>query len=428
VSTVGLLALVLTAVLGLILFISFPGVRKTFFEILKGTLIFVLATTLVALLIIAIFRIDIRPYLLDLGVWLTGNRVVNFVTIFPSPQNRVEQIKYEDTDGDGEKEWVVFYQFDLTDESNPGRSPYAGAVYDYDRGDPPVVFPYQLVPPDRDYLSEGVVRLELEDIVTVGETQQEPELLIYGQIPSKEEAGGNTDTDLNIFRQIPNSFAWELPRDEPRRYQVIGAFRGDGGVSIDSSTKNVTVINREDYDRSEIAVQTVYALDENRGTYMSAANPQELGAPISSEVAFTYGMPPEVLETPFPEKLVLGFYDMLPEKNPAVPPRDFLTGEALIKYDENNLEYFGFGEVTGTWSDVESVTVTWLGYAPDTEQIDPTVAYMGTEPGLQTGSVAFIARVSNTNTGTPEPIGWITKVINGRWKIDRRFEPPPPNE
>jgi hypothetical protein len=420
-SAAGLLALVLAAILGLILFVSFEGVRKTFFAILTGTLIFVLATTLVALLIIAIFRIDIRPYLLDLGVWLTGNRVVNFVTIFP-PQDRVEQIKYIDTDADGEEEWVVFYQFDLTD----GRSPYAGTVYDYDRGDPPVVFPYQLLPPDRNYLSEGVVRLELADIVQVGEPQPEPELLVYGEIPSVEEAGGTTDTDLNIFRQIPNSFAWELPRDEPRRYQVIGAFRGDGGVSIDSSTKDVTVINREDYDRSEISVQTVYALDENRGTYMSAANPQDLGAPISSEVVFTYGMPPDVLETPFPEKLVLGFYDMLPEKDPVVPSRDFLTGEALIEYDNNNLEYFGFGGVTGTWSDVKSVTVNWLGYAPDTEQINPTVTYLGTEPGLQTASVAFVARVANTNTGTPDPIFWVTKVVNGKWKIDRRFVPPPP--
>jgi hypothetical protein len=419
--TVGLIALILAGILGLVVILVVPGVLEYIAQVIVGTFILVLSVTLVTLLVIAVFRIDVRPMLLNLGVWLTGNRVVNFVTIFPSPQNRVEQIKYEDTDGDGEKEWVVFYQFDLTD----GRSPYAGTVYDYDRGDPPVVFPYQLVPPDRDYLSEGVVRLELQDFVTVGETQPQPELLVYGQIPSYEEAGGTTDTDLNIFRQIPNSFAWELPRDEPRRYQVIGAFRGDGGVSIDLTTKEVTVINREDYDRSEIAVRTVYALDENRGTYMSAANLQELGAPVSSEVAFAYGIPPKVLETPFPEKLILGFYDMLPEQNPTVAPQDFLTGEALIKYDEKDLKYFGFGDVAGTWDDVESVTVTWLGYAPDSEQIDPRVTYLGTEPGLQIGSVAFTARVSNTNTGTPEPIWWITKVVNGSWRIDRRFEPPP---
>jgi hypothetical protein len=135
-----------------------------------------------------------------------------------------------------------------------------------------------------------------------------------------------------------------------------------------------------------------------------------------------------VLNTPFPEKLILGFYAMLPEQNPTVEPRKFLTGEALIKYDEEDLEYFGFGDVAGTWDGVESVTVTWLGYAPDSEQIDPRVTYLGTEPGLQTGSVAFMARVSNANTGTPEPIWWITKVINGSWRIDRRFTPPPPNE
>ena len=426
-SPLVVLVLAVAAVFILFVFLRYPIVPRVILDTAVSLVLFLLGVALVILVIIGLFNIDVQPFFRNLGVRLARYQVVNFFTIFPS-QDKVVQVDYVDTDADGKEEWVVFYQFDLADESSPKRSPYAGTVYDYDRGDPPVVFPYQLVPPDRNYLSEGVVRLDLKDIVTVGETQQEPELLVYGQIPSVEEAGGTTDTDLNIFRHIPNSFDWELPRDAPRRYRVIGAFRGDGGVSIDLSTKKVTVINREDYDRSEISVQTVYALDENRGTYMSAADPLQLGAPISSEVTFAYGMPPDVSNTPYPEKLVLGFYEMLTEKEPTVPSRDFLTGEALIQYDNNNLDYFGFGEVPGTWSDVESVTVTWLGYAPDTEQIDPTVTYMGLEPGLQTASVAFVARVSNTNTGTPEPIWWITKVINGKWKIDRRFEPPPPNE
>ncbi len=414
--TAGLLALGLAAILALILIIAFPSVLENFWRILGGTLILVLGLTLFAMLMIAIFDIDVEPFLRNFGVALTYNRVVDFYKIFP-PHNRVEQVDYVDTDGDDQKEWVVFYQFDLTD----GRSPYAGTVYDYDRGDPPVVFPYQLLPTDRDYLSEGVVRLELMDFVNVGAAQPEPELLVYGEVPSSEKAGGTITTDLNIFRQIPNSFEWELPRDEPRRYQVIGSFRGDGGVTFDLNTKNVTVLNREDYDRSEIAVNSVYALDENRGTYMSVADPLQLSAPISSEVIFAYGMPPDVLDTPYPEKLVLGFYEMLPEKEPTVPPRDFLTGEALIQYDNNNLKYFGFGDVSGNWTDVEEVTVTQLSYAPDTEQIDPSVTYLGTDPRLLAVSIAFEAKVGRTNTRTPEPVQWVTAVVNGKWRIDHRL-------
>jgi len=414
--TAGLLALGLAATLALILILAFPSVLQNFWRILGGTLILVLGLTLFSMLLIAIFDIDVEPFLRNFGVILTGNRVVDFYAIFPS-QNRVEQVDYVDTDGDGQKEWVVFYQFDLTD----GRSPYAGTVYDYDRGDPPVVFPYQLLPPDRNFLSEGVVRLELFDVVKVGEAQPEPELIVYGEVPSPVEAGGTIATDLNIFRQIPNSFAWELPRDEPRRYQVIGAFRGDGGVTFNSNTKNVTVLNREDYDRSEIAVNSVYALDENRGTYMSVADPQQLSAPISSEVVFAYGMPPDVLDTPYPEKLVLGFYETLPKKEITALPRDFLTGEALIQYDNNNLKYFGFGDVSGNWTDVEEMTVTQLSYAPDTERIDPSVTYMGTDPRLLTAGVAFVAKVGRANISTPEPIQWVTTVVNGKWRIDHRL-------
>jgi len=414
--TAGLLALGLAAMLALILILAFPSILQNFWRILGGTLILVLGLTLFALLIIAIFDIDVEPFFRKTGVMLTRNHVVDFYAIFPS-KDRVKQVNYVDTDSDNEKEWVVFYQFDLTD----GRSPYAGTVYDYDRGDPPVVFPYQLLPPDRNYLSEGVVDLELRDIVQTGEAQPEPELMVYGEMPSIEETGGKVKTDLNIFRHIPNSFAWELPRDEPRRYKVIGAFRGDGGVTFDLDTKNVTVLNRKDYDRSEIAVNNTYALDETRGTYMSVADPLQLSAPISSKVVFAHGMPPDVLDTPYPEKLVLGFYEMLQEKEPTVHPRDFLTGEALIKYNDNNLKYFGFGDVSGTWTDVQEVTVTQLSYAPDTERIDPSVTYMGTDPNLQYAGVAFMARVGRTNTSTPEPIQWVTTVVNGKWRIDHRL-------
>jgi len=414
--TAGLLALGLAAMLALILILAFPSILQNFWRILGGTLILVLGLTLFALLIIAIFDINVEPFLRKTGVMLTRNRVVDFHAIFPS-KDRVAQVDYVDTDSDDEKEWVVFYQFDLTD----GRSPYAGTVYDFDRGDPPVVFPYQLLPPDRNYLSEGVVSLELKDIVQTGEAQPEPELMVYGEVPSIEEAGGKINTDLNIFRHIPNSFAWELPRDEPRRYKVIGAFRGDGGVTFDSNTKNVTVLNRKDYDRSEIAVNNMYALDETRGTYMSVADPLQLSAPISSKVVFAHGMPPDVLDTPYPEKLVLGFYEMLQEKEPTVHPRDFLTGEALIQYNSNNLKYFGFGDVSGTWTDVQEITVTQLSYAPDTERIDPSVTYMGTDPNLQYAGVAFMARVGRTNTGTPEPIQWVTTVVNGKWRIDHHL-------
>jgi hypothetical protein len=412
-SMLGLVALGLAAIFALVVLVAFPPVRAAISQMLTGTFILFLGLTLVALLVIAITGINLDPSIRQVAVALTRHRLVDFYTLLPK-QDRVQDVQYVETDGDPQKEWVVFYQFDLAD----GRSPYAGAVYDYDRGDPPVLFPYRLVPPDRDYLSEGVVRLDLEDIVTLGEVQPMPELLVYGEINAPKEAGGKIATDLTIFRYIPNSLPWEFPRDEPRAYQVIGNFRGDGGITFDPKTKTVTVLNRAGYDRSQLAVETVYTLDEARGTYMSLANPEQLGAPVSSRVVFAFGMPSDILDTPYPEKLVLGFYESLAQKPPVVEPREFLTGQALIEYDRGNLAYFGFGTVTGK---VSQVSITQLSYAPEVEQIDPSITVLGEEPRFLIVSVDFEAQVGASFTQTTQPIQWVTTMVNGKWKIDRRL-------
>lgn len=412
-STIGLVALGLAGIFALIVATVFPEVRATALQMVTGMFIVLLALTLVALLLIAITDIDVEPFIRRAAVIQTGNRVVDFFTLLPK-QYRVEEVDYENTDDDAEKEWVVFYQFDLAD----GRSPYAGVIYDFDRGAPPALFPYRLVPPDRDYLSESAIHLDLEDIVKVGETRSMPELFVYGEVRVPNEFGGKLSTDLTIFRHVPNTLPWEPPKDDPRRYQVIGSFRGDGGIEFNRDDRTVTVRNRAGYDRSQLAVETVYALDEGRGTYMSATNPEQLGAPISSQVIFAFGMPENILDTPYPEKLVLGFYKMLAEKQPLVDPREFLTGQALVMYDQNRLDYFGLGN---TADDVTDVKIVQLSYVPEVEEFDAAKTVLGEEPRFLTVSVAFEAQVGKTTTRTPAPIQWVTTMVNGKWKIDRRL-------
>ncbi|GAB4533609.1 MAG: hypothetical protein Kow0063_15780 [Anaerolineae bacterium] len=413
----GVIALVLAGVLGLIVIVAFPNVLATIRQILGGSVMLVLGLALIAMLVIAIFEIDVDPFLRRSAVLLTGHRLVDFFTLLP-PQYEVREVEYEDTDGDGKDEWVVFYQYDLDD----GRRPYWGVVYDFDRGDPLAIFPYRLLPPDRDYLSEGEIRLVLEDIVGAGEAKPVPELMVYGRVPASKEAGGPIDTDLTIFRHIPNSFEWEFPRDEPRRYQVIGAFRGDGGVRFNKEDKSVIVINRAGYDRSQLAIRNVYVLDQTRETYMSLEDPNQLAAPASSQVVFAFGMPDDILSTPYPEKLVLGFYEMLAAKNPEIEPREFLTGQALIEYDRNNLAYFGFGEVSGRMRDVNKVAVNLLSYAPFVEQVNPSVTVLGEEPRFLTVSIGLEARVGSADTRTPVPIQWVTTLVDGKWKMERRLQ------
>ncbi len=342
---------------------------------------------------------------------LLARAAIDFDQFMPAGQ-QVRLVKEEDVDGDGQLEYLVFYQFDLSD----GRNPYAGAVYDYDRGDPPVIFPYRLLPPDRDYLSEQDVICQFNDIITTGEeTQPAKEIFVYGR-------AGGLDTNLTIFRHFPNSLPWEYPRDEPRRYRPIGNFRGDGGVKFDDSTYNVTVINRT-FDRSQLAVKTVYALDKKRDTYMSPSDPSQLSAPISSEVTFAFGMPDDILDTPFPEKIVLGFYRTMLESSPPISSSQFLTGEALIVYnqlaeDPAKWSYFGIDGVTARNS-ITNLKVTEIKYSPEVEAYDPSITILGEDPQYMIVSIKFDTWVDGKFFRTEEPVVWITNRVRGEWKIER---------
>jgi hypothetical protein len=401
----GVVALGLLFVGALVVFIFFRDAAAHFGTMVLYSFILCVGLLVLALMVISVTHFDVKPSLRKLAMRLADDRLVDFYTLVPDTYH-VTDVQRKDTDGDGEDEWVVFYQFDLGD----GRSPYAGVVYDNDRGDPPVLFPYHLTPPDRNYLSEEEVTLDLQDARMLSEPADNParELVIYGM-------AGGVVTDLTVFRHVRNSFEWEPPRDDQPRYQAVGAFRGNGGVSLDPETRRVTVINRA-LDRSQLAVEAVYALDEIRSTYMSASDPKQLNSPISQRVTFAFGMPEDILDTPYPEKIVLGFYDLLGQSHPAVPQRDFLTGEALAEFDRGNMAYFGFGDAEGAVSDLK---VTELQYATEVESLGPTASVTGQQPRQMIVSLTFDAWKGSTFVRTAHPVEWTTTWVDGKWRIDR---------
>ncbi|MBC8252741.1 MAG: hypothetical protein H8E35_01770, partial [Ardenticatenia bacterium] len=120
---VGLVALGLAALTGLMVIIFFPGVRAAMGQMLRGTVLMLLAITVISTLMIAVTDYDIEPLLRQMALVQTDNQMVDFYALLPE-RYHVQSVEYMDTDGDEQEEWVVFYQFDLAD----GRSPYAGAV------------------------------------------------------------------------------------------------------------------------------------------------------------------------------------------------------------------------------------------------------------------------------------------------------------
>mgnify|MGYP005852191695 CR=1 FL=1 len=400
-------------------------------------IIFLLGLALLTVLVLALAHIDPTPYLRELGLRLQQGRVVDFFGLLREQSAYVvTSVYHEDTDSDGQKEWLVFYQFDLTD----GRSPYAGVIYDADRGDPPVIYPYRLLPLDRDYLSEGYrgdrgrIWYQLQDIDRPSElvpgsnaTPGATELFIYG-------TRDGLTTDLTIFRHYRNTEVHSFPSDFPPRYRPIGTFRGDGGVVFDPISRVVTVTNRV-YERSQLAVESTYAYNVALGRYTSQGDDRRMPAPASKRVVFAFGMPDDILESPYPEKLLLGFYTVLGQPSGTSDPELFLRNEALIMFGQRQWDYFGFPcSFNGSdWSQISSLQVTELSYAPQAEAYDPYAATPCPIPCVRPrqeatyalAQVSFDAWVNGQFYRTRTPVQFVLSQVAGAWRLDHNPAPRP---
>jgi hypothetical protein len=338
-----------------------------------------------------------------------GGYLVDFQDIMPE-NLRVQNLQRMDTDGDGEEEWVVFYYYDITG----GRGPIAGAVYDNDRGWPPVLFPYQLRVPDRDYLGE------------YGLTATQVNLIAEDEVPALFVWDGGSG--LNIFRyyQEAKTDRWKPPEDRSP-YFPVGVFRGDS-VSFDINTKQVTVWDRggfatgvmaADHERSQLANKRVYTLRDE--TYMKSGDDlTTLSSPMESYIEFTGGgMPDDIFATQYPEKVVLGFYKVLSNEGGDIKAEDFLTGEAINEYKEGRMDYFGV-----PWSkDYKDgvVRVTEITYSTGVEDQNRIVNSQGLHPLRGQVTVRIVAQPKRDQPALqPEPRAWVLVLQEGNWKIEKR--------
>lgn len=452
-----LIALILT----LIFFRArFPGPGlKWLTELLSNNLILIgfLATT--GLFFVLLFNLNPFP-LIRSGAEAMGLRqLVNFDTAFADglPDAVADNIEVvsvirADTDTDGFEEWVVFYLFD----KRARNSPIHGAVYDNDRGKPPVIFPYQLQAPDRNYLSEQQVFGPSLTIQNLALDRNGPD---GTDVPELVVQGGN---ELTVFRFRQNSEPWDSPQDSPARYQPIGFFRGSGGVTINLSEGanahgQVTVIDRNGFERSQLAIRSVYGLvtgPDGNQTYLDPIPPlggvggPQLAAPILSTVDFYPAPPDDLFNTPFPEKLVLGFYaatcgggdgtlcntnttnsSLLWRPDADTSLSSFLTGDALAAFNSSNPGYFGLPAFDGNGG----ITVAQLRYYPQTET-DPDLLETGGGRDVITGEqgqVGLVQITFNVNGSALQEACYQMQLTAGQWKISRRLatscaEPPPP--
>jgi len=255
--------------------------------------------------IIRLTHYDVDPDKLKIAKWLTKDRVIDLEEVAPGIQT-IRQVYRLDTDGDKFDEWVAYYAYDVSTKAQKGgdSGPYGAAVFDPDRCRPPTIVTYELSPYDQNYIGENL-----------GIWGGQPPTMQDVNADGKLELVVKVGHDLSVFRWFDYTESCAGPSTGTQGYQVLGTFRGSGGVEIAKSGQ-IVVKDRGFFDRSQIAVERVYMPQGNNGSYL---NPEGGGlyAPVEQGLDFAIGQPISVTQTYYPEKAVLAFYLSLGKDNAA---------------------------------------------------------------------------------------------------------------
>lgn len=409
----------------------FPSPGLAFlWDTLTRIFLVLLAVGTVIVFALILTRTDPFPYIRWIAYQVGLQQFVEFNEAIPvnlASNIKVGMVQRADTDGDNFNEWLVFYQFDKQS------GPVEGIVYDNDRGNPPIIFPYALRAPDRNYLGQDSAALSVE-VKEVAKDQNGPN---NQNIPELVVNGGR---ELTIFRFKKNSESWESPQDNPPRYNPIGFFHGSGGVNLflDDETKQyqVQVIDLNSYERSQLAVRSIYGLQydpqTNAETFLDPTHPMgstnmpQLAPPLMSTIDLFPSPPQDVFNTPYPEKVVLAFYastcgsqdrTLCQSYNTGWKPPDFLVADSQVENNEalgnqGNPAYFGLTTLAGN----QNILVSQLKYYPHIENETSQPTLTGPQPQFSSVEITF-----TVNGGGVQTIKYEMAFVKNQWKILRKL-------
>jgi hypothetical protein len=281
------------------------------------------------LLLVALFL----PTLIASGCSLTEGRQANeeqlsFQFVLPESWRVVNadhtgRITQMDTNGDGIDEWIILYAFDAP--SDDAFTPVRCAIYHTVEREPrlPIIYPYHLQAPGWTYLGEGAGRVSIGVKDVINGIEPDAGFPEYAYIAEDEVVVASKDANDRVTRL--SIFQWRdtVPEDYRKRtdpkehivqpndligtnsqwYQCMGLF--EGTVEVQLEVNKVTVRDRIN-DRSQLARVNTYKPTAGMDGYLYGG--QDLVPPVSSCLDFAFGLPADVTQSPFPEKIVMAFH------------------------------------------------------------------------------------------------------------------------
>ncbi len=339
---------------------------------------------------------DLDPGRVQLAEFLTKDRMINLQKVEPGIQT-IRHIFRLDTDGDGSEEWVVLYSYDRT-EQNQG--PYGAAVYDMDRCRPPAIVTYDLRSHDYNYVAENLSLRwggapQMQDVNADGK----PELVF------------DFGNDLSIFRWFDNTQNCMAPGPGQQGYDVLGTFRGTGGVTVQGGGR-IAVRDRGILERSQTVIKRVYTPDPN-GSYLYPGD-GGLYPPVEVGIEFAFGLPQSADQLYYPEKAVLAFYLSLGQNNKAA--QAYLSRNAQELYP---IETHDFG-IALPRNELARVLVKELSYAPNAG------AEQMLQPQYVTIMVVGVRAGNSADEANPRRVRWRVVGVprqgalpyNCEWRLD----------
>jgi len=293
------------------------------------------------------------------------------------------EIYHLDTNGGNEQESVILYRFDLPYETGLHGGPIRAIVYQMDDKKPPNIFVYELRTPDSDYLCECQCTLTTDGVLSGLEGSE----LVVRDVCDGER------TRLTIFH-------WDSG-------QVTYVSRGHFHGHEIEVTPNQVIVEERLLDRAQLARREIYhPLDDT--TYYQSENPIVLVPYDKVELVFSHGEPKEIVSSPYPEKIVLSFYNHYTETEKV---RTYFTAAGWEQLGQCNVSQWG---CLSAHSDITHVRVTELYL--ETEQV-----YTSKDsPDLATVRATVICEHLNGAPDAGTPVWWhLIRGEDNLWKLDR---------